>query len=121
MPLAKVVIKIFSIFLQVIKALSLSQKELILENLALRQQLANYKQKMPKPTITEEDRTFWVALKQVWDNWADSLIIVKPETVIRWQKQRFKHYWTKKCQQGRTPGRPAITSEIKRLIKKMAK
>ncbi len=119
--MTKILIKIFSILLLVIKNLSINKQDLILENLALRQQLANYKQKIIKSEINDNDRVFWIALKQIWGNWADSLIIVKPETVIHWQKQRFKSYWTKKCQQGKTLGRPAISIEIKRLIKRMAR
>ena len=55
---------------------------MILENLALRQQLATYQKKKTKPTVTNLDRSFWIALKQSWDKWMDALIIVKPETVI---------------------------------------
>ncbi len=58
-----------------------SQSELAIENLALRQQLAVYKDKRPKPRLTATDRAFWVLLRKVYGNWQSHLIIVKPETV----------------------------------------
>jgi hypothetical protein len=36
---------------------------------------------------------FWLWLAQSWDGWRDSLIVVKPETVVRWHRQGFKYYW----------------------------
>ena len=60
---------------------------LIIENLALRQQLTVLKQSMKRPKIRPRDRIFWVFLSCVWKDWQDVLIVVKPETVIRWHKR----------------------------------
>ena len=49
----------------------------------------------------------------------DALIIVKPETVIDWQRRRFKKYWTKKSAKRKKLGRPSIILEIHQLIEKM--
>ena len=57
--------------------------DLALENLALRQQLAVFTSKKKRPRLTKSDRLFWVALRRVWSGWADALVIVKPETVVR--------------------------------------
>ena len=113
----KLLIKIFGLLVETMKALNKNKQDLIMENLALRQQLANYQQKIVKPEIDDQDRAFWVALSEKWDNWADTLIIVKPETVIHWRKQRFKKFWKKKCQEGKKPGRPKIDAYIRKLIR----
>jgi hypothetical protein len=71
-----------------------SQRELALENLALRQQLAILKRTTKRPTLTNADRVFWVALLRLWTGWQSALILVKPETVIGWHRKGFKLYWT---------------------------
>ena len=60
---------------------SRSQNNLALENVALRQQLANFKQREPRPALTDADRAFWVLLRTIWLKWSDALVIVTPETV----------------------------------------
>jgi transposase InsO family protein len=60
-----------------------------------------------------------VILSQLWKNWREVLIIVKPETVIRWHRQGFKLYWRWKS---KAPvGRPKIDKEIRELIRKMSR
>src|ERR1035437_7490216 len=67
--------------------------DLGLEILALRQQLAVFKRRRPRPCLKRRDRLFWVALCSLWDRWTDALIIVKPETVVRWHRAGFRLYW----------------------------
>ena len=57
-------------------------RDLALENLALRQQLAIFKRRHPRPSLRPTDRLFWVWLSKIWTGWREALIIVKPETVI---------------------------------------
>ena len=59
-----------------------TRRELALENLALRQQLAIVQRKTKRPKLSKADRAFWVALCRLWPGWHNTLIIVKPETVI---------------------------------------
>jgi hypothetical protein len=61
--------------------------QLIIENLALRQQLTAMKQYIKRPKIRTRDRIFWLFLSYLWKDWQDVLIAVKPETVIRWHKK----------------------------------
>ena len=91
---------------------------LVIENLAMRQQLAIMKQSIKWPKLRNRDRLFWVILSQLCQRWQDFLIIVKPETVIRWNKKGFKLFWKFKS---KTKGRPKIDREIRKLIKKIAK
>jgi putative transposase len=94
-------------------------RRLAIENLALRQQLAVYKRTAPRPRLRTTDRLFWVGLARVWTGWRQALVIVSPATVLRWQRRRFRAYWTRLS--GRpTGGRPPVNSEIKTLVTRMA-
>src|SRR5712664_1163908 len=96
-----------------------SHRQLAVENLALRQQLAVYKRTTARPKLRTTDRLFWIWLARVWAGWRQPLVIVTPDTVLRWQRRRFREYWTKLS--GRpTGGRPAVHAEIKALITRMA-
>jgi hypothetical protein len=61
-------------------------RRLALENLALRQQLAVYKRMAPRPRLHTMDRLFWAGLARVWAGWRQALVIVSPDTVLRWQR-----------------------------------
>ena len=89
------------------------------ENLALRQQLIVLKRTRNRPQLKERDRLFWVVLSRTWSGWRDTLLIVQPDTVIRWHKKAFKIYWRRKSQAGKR-GRPALDSDVRALILKMA-
>jgi hypothetical protein len=62
-------------------------RQLALENLALRQQLAVYKRTAPRPRLRPMDRLFWVGLARAWTGWRQALIIVSPDTVLRWHQR----------------------------------
>src|SRR5438093_2358202 len=94
-------------------------RQLALENLALHQQLAVYKRTMTRPRLRTADRFFWVGLARVWAGWRQPLAIVTPDTVLRWQRHRFREYWTKLS--GRPAvGRPPVNAQIKALVTQMA-
>src|SRR6058998_447224 len=94
-------------------------RQLALENLALHQQLAVYKRTMTRPRLCRTDRFFWVGLARVWAGWRQPLAIVTPDTVLRWQRHRFREYWTKLS--GRPAvGRPPVNAQIKALVTQMA-
>jgi hypothetical protein len=67
-----------------------AHRHVALENLALRHQLAVYKRKMPRPKLRTMDRLLWVGLARVWTGWRQALVIVSPDTVLRWQRRRFR-------------------------------
>ena len=67
-----------------------SRRELALENLALRQQLAVLKRSSKRPKLAKMDRAFWVALSRLSTAWQDILVLVKPETVIGMASQRLQ-------------------------------
>ena len=67
--------------------------DLALENLALRQQLAIWKRHKKRPQIRTKDRLFWIILYRFWRNWQKPLIVVKPETVVRWHQKGFNRFF----------------------------
>jgi len=94
-------------------------RQLALENLALRHQLGVYKRTVTRPRLRRSDRFFWIALARVWPGWRRPLLIVTPDTVLRWQRHRFRQYWTRLS--GRpNGGRPPLSAEIKTLIVRMS-
>src|SRR5215472_12276941 len=94
-------------------------REMVLENLALRQQLAVMKRHCPRPRLRKADGVFWVLLSKRWKDWRQALIIVKPETVISWHRRGFRLFWTWISRKKRS-GRPQASPEIRALIMKMA-
>ena len=71
-----------------------THRALALENLALRHQLTVLQRRTQGRTrLTPADRLLWVWLARSWRDWRQSLILVKPETVVRWSRQRFSMYW----------------------------
>ncbi len=108
------------IMLLFIRGVMSDRAELAAENLALRQQLAALELKAKRPRLRKRDRIFWVWLSRLWSNWRSALLIVQPETVIRWHKQGFKLYWRWKSR-SRKAGRPRIDAEIRKLIRRMSR
>src|SRR5215510_5897254 len=96
-----------------------THRELALENLALRQQLAVWKARQPRARLSVMDRVFWVLLSRLWRSWRHSLRVVRPETVVGWHRQGFRCYWAWKSR--RRSGRPAISAELRDLIRRMSR
>jgi hypothetical protein len=86
-------------------ALVRRRSDLVLENLALRQQVATLIAKGGRPRINAFDRWLWTTLRRGWSRWAEVLAFVKPDTVVRWHRAGFRRYWTWLSRRGRR-GRP---------------
>ena len=99
-----------TLLLGFLRSLFMNRQALLMENLALRQQLATYKRTCKRPRLWTFDRAFWVGLSKLWGKWSTAVVIVKPETVIRWHRQGFKLYW-RWISRPRRPGRPKIPRE----------
>ena len=114
----RALLRFLALLIRCAPALFRSHRQQLIVELALRQQLATYSQKKPKPKITPLDRLFWVALFRFWPRWKETLVIVKPDTVVRWHRTGFKLYWRWISKRG--PGRPPISAEVQSLIKVFA-
>ena len=110
---------IWSLLCSLISAFK-TRRWLALENLALRQQLAVLQRSVKRPRLSNVDRGLWVLLRRVWTDWASVLVIVKPETVVRWHRTGFKRYWTWKSRRHRL-GRPSVAPKVRELIRDMCR
>jgi hypothetical protein len=90
-----ILIFLVSLSARAIRAVCRRRADLVIENLALRQQVTLLKKALPRPPLDDVDRAFWVALRQSWPVWASRLVIVKADTVARWHRERFRRYWKK--------------------------
>ena len=99
-----------------------SRNNLVLENLALRQQLAAYQRQKAKPTIREADRVVLAALSRLWDGWKDAIFIVQPDTVVKWW-DRLKRFWLRLQAKLRAKpkGRPRTLKETIEAIREMSR
>jgi putative transposase len=95
------------------------RQDLLIENLALRQQLAVFKRRHSRPRLAVADKLFWVLLRRFWSSWKSSLIVVSPDTVVRWHRAGFQLYWRFISKVRKRPGRRPVTKEIRELIFKM--
>jgi len=102
-----------------IRGFFVSRSNLILENLALRQQLTAQQRTIKRPKLKSKDRVLWTWLSRIWPEWKSALIIVKPETVIKWNRQGFKLYWRWRSRTNKV-GRPRIPKKIRNLIRQMS-
>src|ERR1019366_1613430 len=95
------------------------RRSLLLENLALRQQLTVLKRKHPKPKLPVLDKLFWVLARRCWSAWKQSLIVVTPETLVRWHRAGFRLYWTLISKVRSRVGRRRVSKEVRDLIFRM--
>ena len=96
-----------------------SRAALAAENLALRHQIVILQRSVKRPRLHRRDRIFWVWLSRLWRGWRSSLLVVQPETVIRWHRQGFRLYWRWKSRS--RCGRPKLDAEIRALIRRMSR
>jgi putative transposase len=96
-----------------------ARRSLLLENLALRQQLAVLKRRHPNPRIGLLDKLFWVAARRFWSGWKQSLLVVTPETVVRWHRAGFRQYWRLISGARTRVGRRQTSQKVRELIFRM--
>ena len=83
----------------------------------LRRQLALYRERGIKPRRIDAATRLSLTLLSRLCDWRTCLVIVRPETVIRWHRAGWRLFWRYKCRQGR----PAISLELRQLIRRMAR
>ncbi len=110
----------FMAFFQSMHSVLNPKIDLTLENFALRQQLAAFKKKNPRPKLYRLDRILWVLLRMYWHRWRSALLFVNPETVAGWHRKGFRLYWKYISNRGKGKGKHKIDKEIRNLIHKLA-
>jgi len=93
-----------------------SRHHLLLENLALRQQVLVLARHRPRPRFPNSDRFLWVLLRRFWPRWRRALILVQLETVVGWHRAGFKLYWTWLSRHRKRAGRKCVNRELRELI-----
>ena len=96
-----------------------SRRNLLLENLALRQQLLIWQRRKPRPKLARFDRLFWVFSRRLWSRSREALIIVTPQTVVRWHRAGFKMYWSWISRHRILLGRKRLSKDLRDLIFRM--
>ena len=101
-----------------IRAATRGRAALVAENLVLRQQVAV----LTRPTrqrarLRPRDRLFWVLVRAVWRGWRRHLVVVRPDTVIRWHRQAWRLCW--RWRSRAALGRPRLSAELQALIATM--
>jgi putative transposase len=90
------------------------------ENALLRQQLLVASRKNKRPTLRAHERGLLVFLSSIMRRWRDALLLVKPDTIIRWHRKGFRLLWKRKSTATRTR-RSALSKETIELIQRMAR
>ena len=111
---------ILSSFLSMLGSCFRTRADMQIEILALRHQLAVLQRRTNKRArVSTADRLLWVILSRLWEQWRLALVIVKPATVIAWQRKGFRLYWRWKSRAEKS-GRPCISREIRELVRQMS-
>ena len=94
-----------------------SRAVLELENLALRHQLHVLRRQQPgRPRLFTIDRLLWAWLYRLWPRCLDTMMLVRPATVIQWHRQGFRLYWRWRSRSRR----PSVHREVRKLIREMS-
>jgi transposase InsO family protein len=107
------------LLLWMVPLLFLGRRDQCLRVIALQQQLEVYQRQQAgkRLQLTDQDRRFWVMLRKRWPRWRETLVMVKPATVVAWHR-KLGRWWQRR--QRRPPGRPPMPEEVQALIRRMA-
>ncbi len=114
--LAQIVVRLLADLAGLV-ALSLrSRRSVEAENLFLRRQLALFQERGVEPRRVDAAARVSLALLSRLYEWRDALVVVRPETLVRWHRAGWRLFWRVKSR----AGRPPIPLEVRRLIRRMA-
>ena len=111
-------LELLRILLLTLTALLHERHDLVVENLLRRHQLQVALRSRPRPHFKTRDRFFWLVVRWLFPAWRRHLVLVRPETVLRWHRRGWRLYW--RWRSGRHLGRPRLSPEIRELIATMA-
>jgi putative transposase len=96
-----------------------TKTDLMLEHALLRQQLIVVARQVQRPPFTRWDRLLLMGLASRWQGWKQALLLIQPETLLRWHRELFKWVWQRKSQH--TGGKRPVAADIIALIHEMAR
>ena len=96
-----------------------NRRDLVFENVVLRQQLTMLKRRRPRPALNLFNKLFWVVISRLWSQWKQLIIVVTPETVARWHRAGFRMYWRLISRVRGPVGRRPTPKEARELIFRM--
>jgi transposase InsO family protein len=99
--------------------LTRTRQQLLAENAFLRQQLLVAARRIKRARFRATDRVLLVALAATFTHWRDALVLIKPETLIRWHRQGFRLLWTWRSRKPKKP-RVLLAKDVIDLIRRMA-
>src|SRR5258707_5900881 len=111
--------RFFRLWLGLLARCFRSHRTLLLENLPLRQQLAVLKRRHPRARLHPMDKLFWILARRFWADGKKSLLVVTPETVVRWHRAGFRLYWSLISRVRKRVGRKRLSKEVRELIFRM--
>jgi hypothetical protein len=112
-------IESLGLLLAVLSACLRTRRDLVVENLLLRHQLTVALRRRPRPPIRRRDKVLWILARRLVHGWRRHLVVVRPETVIRWHRRGWRLFW---WWRSRCPlGRPRLSPEVRELIATMAR
>jgi putative transposase len=95
------------------------RRDLLLENLVLRQQPAVLKRKHPRPRLRPFDKLFWVLARRFWSDWKQAPMVFTPETVAGWHRTGFRLYSRVISRARQAVGRKRVSKQVRNLIFRM--
>ncbi len=100
--------------------LARTKPELIAENAFLRQQLIILRRQVRRPRCTPADRALLALLAGRLRTWRQSLLLVQPDTLLRWHRRLFRWHWRRTSRATSPAHRPPHAPETIALIREMA-
>jgi len=95
-----------------------SRRRLLAEVLVLRHQINILRRQVPiRVRPTASDRAIFVWLYRLFADVGNAIVIVRPETIVRWHRMGFRAWWRWKSRN--LGGRPKIDRELRDLVRRM--
>jgi hypothetical protein len=106
--------------LAVLRTALRDRSDLLTENLLLRHQLAVLtRPTRGRPRLRTRDKLLWVLVRRLRRDWRRHLVLVRPETIVRWHRQAWRLFW--RWRSRRRLGRPRLSPEARELIVHMSR
>jgi putative transposase len=112
-------VDLLRLMLSTVRVACRGRRTLLLENFLLRQQLAVVLRTTRRPRRTRRDKLFWVLVRRLTTDWRRHLVLVRPDTVVRWHRQGWCLFW--RWRSRTRLGRPHLPAEVRELIAMMSR